>query len=97
MALQLFNNMENLHEWSNKMQGAREMLETIIVSVKKSNGRFLLDDAGKDSKVYHDAIIRLVLSSLDNTQNFLLGKNIGYTNHKRDNKGRLIHCDAYFV
>ena len=47
---------ENLHEWSLKMQGAREMLLAIIDSVNASKGRFLLDSAGKDSKVYHEPL-----------------------------------------
>ena len=55
------NGFENLHEWSERMQGAREMLLAIIDSVNASKGRFLLDSAGKDSKVYHDAIVRLIL------------------------------------
>ena len=88
---------ENLHEWSNRMQGAREMLLAIIDSVNESKGRFLLDSAGKDSKVYHDAILRLILDNLDNTQKFLMKKPICYRNHIRDKKGKLISCEAYFV
>ena len=88
---------ENLHEWSNKMQGAREMLLAIIDSVNGSKGRFLLDSSGKDSKVYHDAIVRLILDNLYNTQKFLMKKPIGYRNHVRDKKGKLVSCEAYFV
>ena len=88
---------ENLHEWSWKMQGAREMLIAIIDSVNASKGRFLLDSAGKDSNVYHDAIVRLILDNIDNTQKFLMKNPIGYINHVRDKKGKLISCEAYFV
>lgn len=88
---------ENLHEWSNRMQGAREMLLAIIDSVNASKGCFLLDSAGKDSKVYHEAIVRLILDNLDNTQKFLMKNPIGYRNHVRDKKGKLISCEAYFV
>ena len=91
------NGFENLHEWSNKMQGAREMLLAIIDSVNASKGRFFLDYAGKDSKVYHDAIVRLILENLDNTQKFLMKNPIGYRNHVRDKKGKLVSCEAYFV
>ena len=91
------NVFENLHEWSWKMQGAREMLLAIIDSVNASKGRFLLDSAGKDSKVYHDAIVRLILDNLDNTQKFLMKNPIGYRNHVRDKKGKLMSCEAYFV
>lgn len=88
---------ENLHEWSERIQGAREMLLAIIDSVNASKGRFLLDSAGKDSKVYHDAIVRMILYNLDNTQKFLMNKPIGYRNHVRDKKGKLISCEAYFI
>ena len=91
------NGFENLHEWSNRMQGAREMLLAIIDSVNESKGRFLLDSAGKDSKVYHDAIVRLILDNLDNTQKFLMKNPIGYRNHVHDKKGKLVSCEAYFV
>ena len=91
------NGFGNLHEWSERMQGAREMLLAIIDSVNASKGRFLLDSAGKDSKVYHDAIVRLILDNLDNTQKFLMKKPIGYRNHVRDKKGKLIRCEAYFM
>lgn len=89
--------MENLYEWSLKMQGAREMLEAIVASVNESKGRFCLDSTGKDSKVYHEAIVRLILSNLDNTQKFMMKKPIGYRNFERDKKDRLIKCEAYFL
>lgn len=91
------NVFENLHEWSNRMQGAREMLLAIIDSVNESKGRFFLDSAGKDSKVYHDAIVQLILDNLDNTQKFLMKKPIGYRNHVRDKKGKLASREAYFI
>lgn len=91
------NGIENLHEWSLKMQGAREMLEAIIASVKESGGKFCLDNAGRDSKVYHEAIVRLILSNLDNIGKFMQGRMIGYCNHQKDKKGKLISCDAYFL
>ena len=91
------NGFENLHEWSNRMQGARERLLAIIDSVNASKGRFLLDSAGKDSKVYHDAIVRLILDNLDNTHKFLMKNPIGFRNHVRDKKGKLVSCEAYFV
>lgn len=88
--------MDNLYEWSLKMQGAREMLEAIQRSVSESHGKFLLDSAGADSKVYHEAIVRLILSSLDNTALFLQRKPIAYRNHQRDKKGKLTYCEAYY-
>ena len=88
------NGFENLHEWSNRMQGAREMLiklyeENMIimpVGVKRSEDR-----------VYTKAIVNLLASDLKNVQEYLIGTNIGFRNHVNDKKGKLISCEAYFV
>ena len=85
---------ENLHEWSNRMQGAREMLiklyeENMIimpVGVKRSEDR-----------VYTKAIVNMLASDLKNVHEYLLGTNIGFRNHVNDKKGKLISCEAYFV
>ena len=88
------NCFENLHEWSNRMQGAREMLIKLYeenmmimpVRVKRSEDR-----------VYTKAIVNLLASDLRNIQEYLLGTNISFRNHVRDKKGNLISCEAYFV
>ena len=88
------NGIENLHEWSNRMQGAREMLVKLYeddnmilpVGVKRSEDR-----------VYTKAIVTLLESDLRYIQEYLLGTNIGFRNHIRDKKGKLISCEAYFV
>ena len=85
---------ENLHEWSKRMQGAREMLiklyeENMIimpVGVKRSEDR-----------VYTKAIVNMLASDLKNVHEYLLGTNIGFRNHVNDKKGKLISCEAYFV
>lgn len=86
--------MENLHEWSERMQGAREMLIKLYeydkmilqIGVKRSEDR-----------VYTKAIVNLLASDLSNVQEYLLGTNIGFRNHVRDKKGKLVSCEAYFV
>ena len=88
------NCFENLHEWSERMQGAREMLIKLYeenmmimtVRVKRS-----------EDMVYTKAIVNLLASDLRNIQEYLLGTNIGFRNHIRDKKGKLISCEAYFV
>ena len=88
------NCFENLHEWSERMQGAREMLIklyeenmiTMPVGVKRSEDR-----------VYTNAIVNLLASDLKNVQEYLLGTNIGFRNHVCDKKGKLVSCEAYFV
>ena len=88
------NCFENLHEWSERMQGAREMLIKLYeenmmimpVRVKRSEDR-----------VYTKAIVNMLASDLRNIQEYLLGTNISFRNHVRDKKGNLISCEAYFV
>ena len=43
------------------------------------------------------AIVNLLISDLKNVQEYLLGTNIGFRNHVRYKKGKLISCEAYFV
>lgn len=81
--------------WSERMQGARSMLQAIIDCVGSNpKNKLILDE----NKVYTDAIIRLVMSLIDNTQKFLTTPNrIAYRNHERDKKGKLIKVEAYFI
>lgn len=88
------NGFENLHEWSERMQCAREILVKLYeydkmilpIGVKRS-----------EEKVYTKAIVNLLTSDLRHIQEYLLGTNIGFRNHVRDKKGKLISCEAYFV
>ena len=86
--------MENLHEWSNRMQGAREMLIKLY-----EDDKMILPLGVKRSEdiVYTKAIVNLLAIDLRNVQEYLLGTNIGFRNHVRDKKGKLISCEAYFV
>ena len=86
--------MENLHEWSNRMQGAREMLVKLY-----EDDKMILPLGLKRSEdiVYTKAIVNLLAIDLRNVQEYLLGTNIGFRNHVRDKKGKLISCEAYFV
>lgn len=88
------NVFENLHEWSNRMQGAREMLIKLY-----ENDKMILPLGLKRSEdmVYTKAIVSLLASDLMNIQEYLLGTNIGFRNHVRDKKGKLVSCEAYFV
>ena len=85
---------ENLHEWSNRMQGAREMLIKLY-----EDDKMILPVGVKRSEdmVYTKAIVNLLISDLRNVQEYLLGTNIGFRNHVRDKKGKLVSCEAYFV
>ena len=85
---------ENLHEWSERMQGAREMLIKLY-----EDDKMILPLGVKRSEdiVYTKAIVNLLAIDLRNVQEYLLGTNIGFRNHIRDKKGKLISCEAYFV
>ena len=85
---------ENLHIWSNRMQGAREMLIKLY-----EEDKMILPLGVKRSEdvVYTKAIVNLLISDLRNVQEYFLGTNIGFRNHVRDKKGKLTSCEAYFI
>ena len=88
------NGFENLHEWSERMQGAREML----IKLYEDDKMILpLGVKRSEDRVYTKAILTLLASDLKNIQEYLLGTNIGFRNHVRDKKGKLVSCEAYFV
>ena len=85
---------ENLHEWSNRMQGAREML----IKLYEDDKMILpLGVKRSEERIYTKAIVNLLISDLRNVQEYLLGTNICFRNHVRDKKGKLMSCEAYFV
>ena len=88
------NGFENLHEWSNRMQCAREMLVKLY---EDDNMILPLGLKRSEDRVYTKAIVSLLASDLRNVQEYLLGTNIGFRNHVRDKKGKLTSCEAYFV
>ena len=76
------------------MQGAREMLVNLY-----ENDKMVLPLGVKRSEdmVYTKAIVNLLISDLKNIQEYLIGTNIGFRNHVRDKKGKLMSCEAYFM
>ena len=89
--------MEHLHEWSERMNGARMMLSYLRDQMQRG-ARIDLDPTPKgEGKIYTEAIFRLALSNPDNTEKFMAGCEIGYRNHERDKKGKLIKAEAYFL
>lgn len=88
------NGFENLHEWSKRMKGAREML---IKLYENDNMILPIGVKRSEDRVYTKAIVNLLASDLKNVQEYLLGTNIGFRNHVRDKKGKLVSCEAYFI
>ena len=88
------NGFENLHEWSERMQGAREMLIKLY-----DDDDMTISVSGKHSedKVYTRAMVELLRSDLRNVENYLLGTQIGFRKHVRNQKGKLVSCEAYFI
>ena len=76
------------------MQGAREMLIKLY-----EDDKMILPLGVKRSEdmVYTKAIVHLLASDLRYVQEYLLGTNIGFRNHVRDKKRKLMSCEAYFV
>lgn len=80
-------NLLNIQHWSAYMQGARRAFLYVM-----EHG----DDY--DNKAYRDAVFRLITSDLRYMGMFLTeSHDICYRNHKRDKKGKLISCEAYFA
>lgn len=80
-------NLLNIQHWSAYMQGARRAFLYVM-----EHG----DDY--DNKVYRDAVFRLITSDLRYMGMFLTeSHDICFRNHKRDKKGKLISCEAYFA
>ena len=76
------------------MQGAREML----IKLYEDDKMILpLGVKRSEDRVYTKAIVNLLAIYLRNIQEYFLGTNIGYRNHVRDKKGKLVSCEAYFV
>ena len=76
------------------MQGAREMLVKLYEDDKMI---LLLGVKRSEDRVYTKAIVNLLTSDLKNVHEYFIGTNIGFRNHVRDKKGKLISCEAHFV
>ena len=50
-----------------------------------------------DEDVYLKAELELIEASLENAEKFLSGSPIGYRNHERNKRGKLVKCEAYFM
>ena len=88
------NGFENLNICSNRMQGAREMLVKLY---EDDNMILPVCEKRSEDMVYTKAIVNLLASDLRYVQEYLFGTNIGFRNHIRDKKGKLISCESCFV
>ena len=81
----------HLHEWSLAIGGAIQLLTKL-----HDDNVNLLPMMGKESKVYSEALYK-ALSNIDGMYDFLCGKELQFKDYKRDKKGKLVSCVAYFV
>lgn len=81
--------MENLHDWSNRIFGAKQFL-CIMQDWK------ILLETGKDAKIYSDAVYECLKDSY-NMGKFLEGGQISYYDHERNTKGKLIKVKARII
>lgn len=80
-------NLLNIQHWSAYMQGARR---AFLYLMEHENDY--------DNKIYRDAVFRLITSDLRYMGMFLTESHtICFRNHKRDKKGKLVSCEAYFA
>lgn len=84
-------NLINHHEWSLTIGGAMQLLTKL-----QDDNVNLLPMMGKESKVYSEALYK-ALPNMDGMYDFLCGKELQFKDHKRDKKGKLVSCVAYFV
>lgn len=80
-------NLLNIQHWSAYMQGARRAFLYVMEH-----------EHDYDNNIYRDAVFRLITSDLRYMGMFLTESHtICFRNHKRDKKGKLVSCEAYFA
>lgn len=82
-------NLQNLVQYGAYLMGALDVAKTIISYVNWN--------AKGDERVYRDAELALITKSKRTMQLFLDGCDVRYRNWKRNKKGKLESCEAYFV
>ena len=83
-------NLNNVIQYSAYYQGAR------MAAMRLMEGYFM-DRVKGNEKVYMKAELELIKASLENAEKFLSGSPIGYRNHERNKRGKLVKCEAYFM
>lgn len=86
--------LRNVQMYSAYYNGARkafEMMADEYSFIHQSYGR-----TKGETEVYRKAIFDLINEDIRKTEMFLSGENIGFCNHVKDKKGKVVKCDAYF-
>lgn len=85
-------NLRSLVYYGAYYQGALDAVSKIFPTLFSSGRK----PKGEDW-IFLQAEWELITSSKRNMQLFLDGTRIAYRNHRRDKKGRIESCDAYFI
>lgn len=90
---------ENIFHFGARTEGAMMMLLKLRDYNLTAEPRPKKASGGKAPGVYNKAVIDLLLQSKDNAARFMDGDfdEIRYTDHRRDNRGKLISVRAYFA
>lgn len=82
-------NLQNIVQYGAYLMGALDASKTIISYVNWN--------AKGEEKVYSDAELVLMTQSKRTMELFLNGTQVAYRNWERNNKGKLVKCEAYFI
>ena len=82
--------IEKLHPWSERMVGIRLGVRAYWKALQDIK-------LPKEERIYLEAEYDLIMSDLKNTDKWIQGYYIGYRNHQRDKKGKLVAVEAYFI
>lgn len=87
-------NVRNVQMYSAYYNGMRKAF-----GMMADERSFIHQDYGKtkaETEVYRKAIFDLITEDIRKTEIFVSGADIGFCNHERDKRGKLVKCDAYF-
>lgn len=86
--------MERLHDWSLRMQGARQILLRL-----KDCGMFTPAEWKGENAIYNKAMLDWLLADPRHIDVFLTAGDYDgrFRNHKKDKKGKLVSVEFYMI
>ena len=92
--------LRNLKLWAWYLKGARDMLLMLrkYFLCEEPHPLYLVPAKYKgELRIYNKAVLDLLLSDKMNIDKFLSGEYPKFKDFKRNNKGKLLECRAYFA
>lgn len=93
-------NLRNLTLWGWYLKGARDMLLMLreVFLCEEPHPELQIPAKYKgELRIYNKAVLDLLLSDKMNIDKFLSGEYPKFKDFKRNNKGKLLECRAYFA